>query len=113
MNVDILQLGSFVVVGACLAMIGQGITKAVFGGQPKRLAKGWRKTFYVTMWLHPIIGGALLGVFADLPSPDFLDDSFWGKVMWYGLAGGFAPSLYNAVSSWAKAAAVRDRHDDA
>jgi hypothetical protein len=99
---------SLLVVGAILAAIGQGITGMVFGKGPKAGHKGWRGVFYVTMWAHPILAGALLGLVPDLPAPEFMGEAWLGGVLWYALAGVFSSTAYDGVSTWFKQRTARN-----
>lgn len=89
-------------VGALLAALGKGITSMVFGGKPNPSARGWRGGFYVTLWLHPILAGACIGLASDLPSPAFLGSAHTGRVVWFALAGVFSSTAYSAVNSVVK-----------
>ena len=97
------HLIAFVVVGALLAILGKGIHGMVF---PKGVSKaghpGWRGVFYMTMWVHPIIVGAIIGIPAWLPAPEMMGDHTAGRIIWFALSGGIAPTCYNAVMSVVK-----------
>lgn len=95
---SLIDFAALLVVGAVLSAIGKGVTRMVFGSGPKAGRKGWRGVFYVTMWLHPIAAGALLGIGPWLPAPEFMGDAMLGRVMWYALAGVFSTTAYDGVS---------------
>lgn len=89
MHLDFSIVGSFLAVGALLGIIGSRINKMVFRGKPKTQAVGWRRLWYRTVWLHPIVAGALLALVApSLPAPLFMGDGRIGAMVWFGLAGG-------------------------
>ncbi|MCK4718297.1 MAG: hypothetical protein KAT70_06475 [Thermoplasmata archaeon] len=98
----LIEFASMLVVGALLAAIGKGVTRNVFGSEPKAGRKGWRGVFYVTLWAHPILAGALLGLPAWLPAPTFMGDHLLGRVLWYALAGVFSSTAYDAIASLVK-----------
>lgn len=92
-----MDIGGFLAVGALLALVGKGVTSMVFRGGPKAGRKGWRGVFYVTMWAHPLVVGALLGLVPSLPAPGFMGSGTVGSVIWYALAGGFSSTCYNVL----------------
>jgi hypothetical protein len=102
------DLVGFVAVGAFLAVIGKGVSTLVFGGATRAGESGWRGVYYVTMWLHPVLTGGLLGAFTTLPAPTGMGSGLAGKVIWYALAGGFSPALYSAVRSVIKQRIARE-----
>lgn len=82
-----------VAVGCLLAVVGQGI-------QP--YAPPWR-WWHQTLWLHPIVGGAAIGLAArSLPVPEGMGDGIAGRVLWYALAGILAVPLYEGAQAWIK-----------
>lgn len=89
-------------VGALLAAMTKGVTTIVFDGKPDPSARGWRGVFYVTLWAHPILIGALVGAVLRLPSPAFLGDAVAGRAIWFALSGVFSSSAYSAVNSAVK-----------
>jgi hypothetical protein len=98
------------VVGALLAAIGNGVTAQVYPDGQKRGRSGWRGWFYMTMWAHPIVAGALLGVPEWLPAPEFMGSNMAGRVIWYAISGVFSSSAYDAVMSVIKQrAAVKEK----
>ena len=99
---ELSQLGGFLAIGALLAILGKGVTKMVFGSAPKAGRKGWKGVFYVTLWLQPIVAGALIGLCRPLPAPVFIGDKLLGSVIWYALAGGMSPAIYSAFRSAVK-----------
>lgn len=106
---DLSSFGSLLVVGAVLGIIGRGITGLVFQGGRKLLATGWRAVFYRTMWAHPVIVGALVGLlFVSLPAPDFMGDGLGGRVLWYSLAGGESHLIVRVVDAMFKRKAPED-----
>lgn len=96
---ELVDFASLLVTGAVLAAIGRGMTAMVFGKGPKAGRPGWRGVFYVTLWFHPILVGALLGLIPSLPAPEFMGSGHAGRVMWYALAGVFSSTAYDAVSN--------------
>lgn len=100
---ELVDLISFAVVGALLAGIGKGINGMVFpGNMPKAGWPGWRGLFYRTMWAHPVIIGALLGLAPWLPAPEAMGSSHAGRVLWYALSGLLSSTLYDAIQSHIK-----------
>ena len=94
----LVDFAALLAVGALLSAVGKGVTTLVFGSGPKAGRKGWRGVFYVTMWAHPIVVGALLGIGPWLPAPAFMGDAFLGRMVWYALAGVFSTTAYDGVS---------------
>jgi len=88
---------SGVVAAVLLAALGQGINGQVFGEAGPRPTTGWRETWRRWMWLHPILGGAGLGLFR-LPAP--LGDGLAGAVVWYAAAGALAFPVYRWIRRW-------------
>ena len=102
---DFSQVGSLVVVGAVLGLVGRQISKLVFQGKPKMQATGWRKVFYRSMWAHPVVAGMVLALAASsLPAPEYLGDGLAGRVIWYALAGGWSHSIVKIVDAMFKKA---------
>lgn len=100
---ELVDLLSFAVVGALLAGIGKGINSMVYGSAgPKPGHKGWRGVWYVTLWLHPIVVGGLLGLSPWLPAPEAMGSTTAGRVLWYAAAGLFASTLYDAIRGFIK-----------
>lgn len=103
------QLASLLVVGALLAALGRGVTSWVFpDGMSKPIIRAlprkgwaaWRRVFFLTMWLHPIVAGALLGVPDWLPAPAFMgteDKLLVGRVVWYAVSGVFSSAAFYRV----------------
>lgn len=87
---------SFVIAAVLLAALGQGINAQVFGEAGPHPTTGWREAWRRTMWMHPIVGGALLG-FIDLPAPEVWGDGRVGAVVWYAAAGALALPIYGWV----------------
>lgn len=91
--------GSFVLAALCLSAAGKA-AKRVVG--PSRA--GWRKTYWATLPVHPVLLGSLLGGFASLPvAPGF--ESPAGRVLYFAGAGVVSTWLYDVVHSWAKSRA--------
>ena len=85
------DLAPLVAVGCVLAFLGQGINERP---PPWRW---WRRT----LWLHPFLGGAAVGLlFRDLPVPEAMGDGLAGRAFWYALAGILAVPLYEAAQAW-------------
>lgn len=84
---------SFVIAAVLLAALGQGATAQVFGDAGPAPTTGWRETWRRTMWVHPIAGGALLGLL-DLPVPEALSTSTAWRIVWYAAAGALALPVY-------------------
>lgn len=88
-----------VAVGSLLAVIGQGI-------QPT-IPEHWQ-VWHQTRWLHPVIGGALIGLCArSLPVPDAMGSGIAGRALWYALAGILAVPLYEGAQAWIRRRAER------
>ena len=105
------ELGGFLAMGALFAIIGKHLNKMVFSSRGGKGAgsPGWHGVWYVTMWAHPIVEGALLGAFGSLHAPKFVGDGLLGGVIWYALAGGLSPSCYNAIRNVIKHLAERGK----
>lgn len=87
-----------VAVGCVLAVIGQGIN------DPPPRWRWWRRT----LWLHPAIGGAGVGLlFRSLPVPEAMGEGLAGRALWYALAGILAVPLYEGAQAWIKARSER------
>lgn len=93
------DLIGFFVVGALLSLIGKGVSSIVFNGAPKAGCAGWRGVFYVTLWAHPIVAGAIVGYYVQIPMPIGLGESDVARSMWFALAGGNSNALYSSVRS--------------
>lgn len=110
---ELVDFMSLLAVGGLLAAIGRGVNGMVFGKGPKAGHPGWRGVFYITMWLHPIMVGGLLGFPAWLPAPEFMGDTTAGRVVWYALSGVFSSTAYDAVMSVIKQrAAMKEAEAD-
>lgn len=82
-----------VALGSVLAILGQAINET-----PPSW-RWWRRT----LWLHPALAGAALGlVFRDLPVPEAMGHGIAGRALWYAQAGIFAVPLYEAAQRWIK-----------
>ena len=92
----------FLVVGALLSVIGEGIKRMVFRDPHKAAAKGWRGWYYLSMWAHPILAGSGLGA-AGLPSPEGFP-----SLLWYAGAGAFSGTCYAAVEAAIKRSKALD-----
>lgn len=95
------QLASLLVVGALLAGVGRGVTGMVFPeGTGTEVRGKWtpaQRAFFFTMWAHPIVVGALLGIPDWLPAPAFMgvgDKVLVGRVVWYAVAGVFSSAAF-------------------
>lgn len=80
-----------------MAALGRGITGMVFPYGTKVAMVGWRLWFFRTMWAHPILVGALLGLPDWLPAPAFMgtaDKVLVGRVVWYAVAGCFSSAAF-------------------
>lgn len=85
---DLLPLVS---VGCLLAVLGQGLNES-----PPPW-KWWKKT----LWLHPVLGGAAVGLlFRSLPVPAAMGAGLAGRALWYAMAGILAVPLYEAAQAW-------------
>lgn len=102
MEVDLAVFGSFIVVAGVLGAIGHRVQIAVFGELPKASAVGWRKTFYRTLWVHPLLAGLLIGLFHVLPVPEFMGGSLAASVLWYILAGSQSHTVIRWIDSEVK-----------
>lgn len=92
------HLGALLAVGCVIAVVGQNVNKMVFGGAPKAGRTGWRAWWYLTLWCHPILVGALCGLPPWLPAPEFMGSHTAGRMVWFSLAGIFSSSAYDAVA---------------
>lgn len=80
-------------LGALLAVVGEAINEAP---PPWRW---WRRT----LWLHPALAGAAVGLaFQSLPVPEAMGSGLSGRALWYAQAGIFAVPLYEAMRAWLK-----------
>lgn len=98
------EVGGFLAVGALLALIGRGVVSSV---KARAGSPGWRGVFYVTQWAHPILAGAALGLISSLPAPVYVGDGTAGRVIWYALAGGMAPTCGRVITSVLEHVAAR------
>ena len=99
---------SFLVVGALLSVLGRGVSELVFGGKPRAGFKGWRGVWYVTLPLHALLAGALVGLVATtLPVPPGMGAGVAGRVFWYALSGALGTVCYDVIKGVVKQAAAR------
>lgn len=102
------DLLTLLAVGAFVAGILKGVNSMVGA---RAGAAGWRGVFYVTIWLHPVLLGALFGLPNWFPAPHFMGDAIAGRVIWYGLSGMFSSTAYDAISTILKhVGAVKERN---
>lgn len=94
MTIDPMLLSGFA-VAIFLAYLGEGVTRMVFGEAGPQPTTGWRETWRRTLWVHPMIGGALIGLF--VPGPEVLPPGIAFAVIWYGAAGALALPIYRRL----------------
>lgn len=102
---DLEQIASLIAVGAFLGGIGQRITAMVFPFGTRGPWRGWRKVWHATMWLHPILAGACIGLSGYLPAPPFLnvEGKFQvGGAIWYSLAGMLSSAAFYRLDAIVK-----------
>lgn len=74
-------------VAVLLAYVGKGINDTWVAPWP-----WWHKT----LWLHPIVGGALIGLL-PLPVPEAVGPSLASRMVLYAAAGALSPLIYEKV----------------
>lgn len=105
---------SFLVVGALLSVLGKGFSGLVFNGKPRAGLKGWRGVWYVTLPLHAVLVGGVLGVAAKtLPVPPGMGEGVAGRVLWYALSGALGVVSYDVLKGIIKHQAAAKSGDDA
>lgn len=80
----------------CLALVGASVLLAYVG---KGINDTWLAPWpwwHKTLWLHPIVGGALLGLL-PLPVPEAVGGSLASRVVLYAAAGALSPFIYERV----------------
>lgn len=91
---------SFALAALCLAATGRAAKRVV--GHPR---PGWRRLFWQTLPVHPVLVGAALGAASSLPvAPGF--ESPAGRCLYFAGAGVMSTWLYDVVHSWAKRSAT-------
>jgi hypothetical protein len=99
------QIMSLLAVGAFLGGVGREVTRMVFPNGTRGPWIGWRWLWHATLWAHPIMVGALIGLTGYLPSPPFLNvegKMAVGGAVWYGLAGMFSSTAFYRLDGMVK-----------
>lgn len=80
----------------CLALVGASVLLAYIG---KGINDNWLAPWpwwHRTLWLHPVVGGLLLGLL-PLPVPEALGDGLASRMVLYAAAGALSPLIYERV----------------
>lgn len=116
---------SFFAVAVALAFVGDFIKRLVIPGAtiakptrqagervpdpsgevtPTTLAKWpwWRRLYYRTLPLHPVVVGTLLGLAMGGVAPDVVADKPIARVLYYATAGIFCTWVYSGMTQWVK-----------
>ena len=77
-----------------IGMAGEGVKRIVGPTAGKR---GWRGVFEVTMFAHPMLVGAAIGLIPGLPRPESFGTETAGGVLFYLSGGVLAVLAYDIV----------------
>lgn len=87
-----------------IGLAGEGVKRIVGPTGGKR---GWRGVFEVTMFAHPMLVGAAIGLIPGLPRPESFGTETAGGVLFYLSGGVLAVIAYDAVKRGLLAAIKR------
>lgn len=87
-----------------IGLAGEGVKRIV---GPTAGKKGWRGVFEVTMFAHPMLVGAAVGLIPGLPRPESFGTETAGGVLFYLSGGVLAVIAYDAVKRGLLAAIER------
>ena len=92
----------FLLVPLIIGAMGEAAKKLILGTvkPSKQGFKGWRGVYVVTLRVHAVIVGALIGLVGhsfELPVPDYFGASLGGVVLAYACAGVIASFAYDAL----------------
>lgn len=91
----------FLVVALALGVIGEVMKKIITPNGSKGL-KGWRWAWNVTLPLHAVAVGFLLGLMPFMPCPDDVCASGFSRALYYSAAGMLSSYVYAGVKHFAK-----------
>lgn len=98
-NLDVMQLLSdhwpFLVVSLLLAVVGE-VLKRIILPRDRKSATGWRWWFYITLPLHPLGAGGLIGLLPFMPCPVAICPTTTHRVLYYAAAGVLSSYVYAA-----------------
>ena len=93
----VLDHWSFVVMALAIAVAGEVIKRLIIPkGNPSKLP-GWRGVYRVTLPLHPLLVGFLVGLLFPLPLPETVGTTAMARAMYYLGAGVVSGHAYNAL----------------
>lgn len=92
----------FLVVSLALGIVGSVIKVAVLGKYRSRVFVGWRHWFHMTLPLHAMLTGALLGMMPFMPCPEDICTEGAIKVLYYAASGMLSSYVYDLVRHIAK-----------
>lgn len=92
----------FLLVPLIIGAMGEAAKKLILGTvkPSKEGYKGWRGVYVVTLRLHAVIVGALIGLVGhsfEIPTPDYFGTSLGGVVLAYACAGVIAAFAYDML----------------
>jgi hypothetical protein len=90
---------SFVALSFIIAMLGEVPKALIIEDRDKKTLQGWRKVYIRTITFHPVIVGAIFGIFLE----DLVPESITGNrsvasILYFALAGGFSTWLYSSAN---------------
>lgn len=100
----VIALFAPLLIGACGA-VAQKLILGPRNAWPPGGFPGWRGVYHVTVPLHAILVGAVLGLVghrAGLPVPAVFGEDLGGAVLAYAVAGALSAAYYDAVVKTAK-----------
>lgn len=92
---------SFIAVALGLAVLGEVIKRLVIPKGNPPVLPGWRGVYRVTMPLHPMLGGIIIGCIPGMPCPEYIH-TLTGKALYFMAAGMSSGWGFAAVKHIAK-----------
>lgn len=92
---------SFIAVAFILGLFGEVIKSIVIGDNKEKTKETkWKNVFIRTMPLHPVVAGALLGLFLSAVIPDAIaTGGVVSSVLYFAAAGGLSTWFYMTLKS--------------
>lgn len=92
---------SFIAVAFILGLVGEVIKSAVIGNDKEKAQQvAWKAWFIRTLPLHPVVAGALLGLFLSALIPDAIaTGGVISSVLYFAAAGGLSTWFYMTLRS--------------
>lgn len=92
---------SFIAVAFILGLVGEVIKSIVIGDNKEKAKETkWKNWFIRTMPLHPVVAGALLGLFLSAVVPEVIaTGGIISSVLYFSAAGGLSTWFYMTLKS--------------